>query len=263
MNSASAQSLALLRRRIAKLDAGQKRHDMRSFATGHVALDAALDGGFAYGRLHELFGAEPEDCGSAAAFALLLAFLASGGNSPLLWLRTDSALRRGGMPYGPGLSGLGIDPGRLLLGVMPDDAMLLRAAADGLRCAALGAVVIECWGNAPMLDLTASRRLTLAAESSGVCGLLLRLDAGPSPSAAETRWRIASAPSVALAADAPGHSAFDISLLRRRAGPDGLAWRVEWNRDRTCFDEWQEGGEALSGVVVPLPAAGPVADFAA
>ncbi|WP_246524630.1 ImuA family protein [Sphingobium phenoxybenzoativorans] len=257
----SSSTLAALRRRIERLGDGRNRRVSGSFATGHAGVDKAIGGGFARGRLHELFGAEPEDAGSASAFALLLTLLADDAPAEgrrkgcFLWLRTDDAMRRLGMPYGRGLADLGIDPADMLLAVMPDDATVLRAAADALRCPVLCAVVIECWGNPGVLDLTASRRLTLAAESAGTTALLLRLDAEPSPSAAETRWRIAAAPSAPLAANAPGHSSFDIALLRRRAGPDGLAWRLEWNRDQRCFIE-----PPFSGAVVPLSAAGPAAD---
>ena len=47
----------------------------------------------------------------------------------------------------------------------------LRTAADALACDALGAVVLEVWGEARQLDLVASRKLTLAAQASGVTGL--------------------------------------------------------------------------------------------
>src|SRR3546814_11674827 len=80
------------------------------------------------------------------------------------------------------------------------------------------------------LDLTASRRLALAAEKSGTTLLLLRTGADPVPSAAQTRWSVASAPSRAFAANAPGTPTFDITLLRQRSGPSGTSWRLEWNR---------------------------------
>jgi protein ImuA len=95
--------------------------------------------------------------------------------------------------------------------------------------------------------LTASRRLVLAAEQSGVTLFLLRLDAEPVPSAADTRWAISAAPSQALEAKAPGAPMFEIELLRRRAGPSGMRWRLEWNRDRLIFRE-----PTLPGAM-PLP----------
>ena len=69
----------------------------------------------------------------------------------------------------------------------------LRTAADALACDALGAVVLEVWGEPRQLDLVASRKLTLAAQASGVTALLLRLAATPQPSTAETRWIVRAA----------------------------------------------------------------------
>src|SRR5204862_316546 len=66
------------------------------------------------------------------------------------------------------------------------------------------------------------------------------------------RGRVSPAPSFALAADAPGPPAFDLELLRRRAGPAGRRWRVEWNRERRAFQPLV--GQALSGAVLPLAA---------
>jgi protein ImuA len=169
---------------------------------------------------------------------------------------------------------LGLNPARLLIGLMADDAMLLRAAVEGLRCPALGALLIELRGRAPLLDLTASRRLALAAEQSGVTAFLLRVGGDPVPSAAETRWQVAAAPSDPLPGNAPGHSAFALSLLRRRAGPDGLAWRLIWDGEKGAFgdgrherhehgQDGQQGGAPLSGALVPLPADRSAADRAA
>ena len=92
-----------------------------------------------------------------------------------------------------GWAELGLDP-RLLVTVRAADVdTALRTAADALACDALGAVVLEVWGDARQLDLVASRKLTLAAQASGVTGLLLRTAAEPSPSTAETRWIVRAA----------------------------------------------------------------------
>ena len=70
-----------------------------------------------------------------------------------------------------GLAELGLDP-RLLVTVRAADVdAALRTAADALACDALGAVVLEVWGQARQLDLVASRKLTLAAQASGVTAL--------------------------------------------------------------------------------------------
>ena len=71
--------------------------------------------------------------------------------------------------------------------------------------------------------------------------------AEPGPSAAQTRWSIAAAASVALEADAPGLPVLDLALLRQRGRPAGDRWRLEWDRDQICFRQ-----PAPSGAVVPL-----------
>lgn len=233
----------------ARLLSGDKR-----IATGHPALDTALGGGLARGRMHELFAAEADDGPSAAGFAAMIALRTVGRRAPIFWLRTDEAERHGGLVHAPGLIELGGDPDALVLGQAPDAKTLLRVAADAARCSGLKALIVEAHGKCPALDLTASRRLALATEQSGVTLLMLRLGAEPVPSAAETRWAVSAAPSQALDANAPGAPTFEIELLRRRSGPAGMRWRLEWNRDRLSFTD-----PALPGAVVSLPSRRPVA----
>ena len=249
----SVDTLAMLGRNLASIAGGGHLSGGRRIATGHSALDAALGGGLARGRMHELF-AEADDGFSAAGFAAMLALKTVGTRAPIFWLRTDKAERDGGRLHGPGLVELGGDPDSLVLGLAPDARALLRAAADAARCPGLGALIVEAQGKCPALDLTASRRLALAVEQSGVTLFLLRLEAEPVPSAADTRWAVAAAPSQALEANAPGAPSFEIELLRRRSGPAGMCWRLEWNRDRLSFTD-----PALSGAVVPLSSRRPAA----
>ena len=217
---------------------------MPSAPLGYAGLDAAIGGGLVRGRLHEVFAREPADGCGAAGFAAMLACLAGQGDAPLFWLREEAAERQGVL-HAPGLAEIGVDPGRMVLVVTPDPVALLRAAVDVVRCASVGAAVIELWRRPRALDLTASRRLALAAEASGVTPLLLRIAAEPGPSAAQTRWSVHAAPSDAIEAGAPGPPAFVVRLLRQRGRPDGDAWHLEWDRDRACFR-----GQALSGAVV-------------
>ena len=225
----------------------------RAVASGHPGLDAFLDGGFRRAKLHEILAEDVEGAGAAAGFAAMLGLRLQEGR-PLLWLRTCAAERRGRL-YAPGFAELGGDPSALLLAAAPDDLSLLRSAADALRIPGFGAVIVECWGNPALLDLTATRRLTLAAAGSGVTALLLRIGAKPGPSTAETRWSALAAPSAPLEANAPGRPALDLTLLRNRSGPADRSWRVEWNRDRRRFAE-----PALPGTVVPVPARRPAED---
>lgn len=234
-------------------------------ATGVASLDAALGGGLAAGRIHEIHAADPDDAASAGGFAALLATGVLARGKPLVWLRERGAVRASGIIQAEGLLELcGTAPSDCLFVLADDAPALLRAGHDALRCADLGAVLLEARGPMPRLDLTASRRLLLAAERSGVTLLLLRIGAQPAPSAADTRWSVSAAPSRALPANAPGAPTFDLALLRQRAGPSGLSWRLEWNRDQRIFEDAALSGGALpvpadrpgaGGTVVPFPAA--------
>lgn len=209
-------------------------------------MDAALGGGFAFGRVHEVFAACAEDAPACAGFILALAIRNAEHAKPVIWLRSERAVR-GGVMQGAGWAELGGAPEACLFVLAEDAKALLRAGVDALRCGGMGAVVIEGWGRMPELDLTASRRLSLAAEKSGVPLLLLRVDAEPAPSAAETRWHVTAAPSQALLGNAPGAPCFDIELLRCRSRPAGQSWRLEWDRDRKTFRD-----TAVSGAMVPV-----------
>lgn len=224
---------------------------LKRWASGVASFDAALGGGLAYGRVHELYAAQDEDVAAATGFALaLLTAMADGEGRAALWLRSRQAVRQAGVVQANGWAELGGRPGDCLFAMIADAKELLKAAVDGLRSGALGAVVVETQGNLPELDLTASRRLALAAEKSGTTLFLLCSGAEPVPSAAETRWQVAAAPSRALPANAPGAPVFDIELLRQRSGPSGLSWQLEWNRDRRIFTE------AASGDLVSVPRRG-------
>ncbi|MBB3954807.1 ImuA family protein [Novosphingobium sediminicola] len=233
---------------------------IRRWSSGMEAMDAALGGGLAHGCVHEIYATEVGDAAAAAGFTLGAA-IGIAGARPLLWLRSRRAVGAMGVFQGAGWADLGGAPDGGLVGVVGDTMGLLRAAVDGLRCAALGAVVVESWGAMRELDLTASRRFALAAEQSGVPLLLLRVDAAPTPSAARTRWQVTAAPSQALPGNAPGAPCFDVTLLRQRSGPSGQSWRLEWDREKCQFREGQNH-EALSGAVVPVPLDRPAANRA-
>jgi protein ImuA len=118
-----------------------------------------------------------------------------------------------------------------------DAEAALRTAADALACDAVGAVVLEVWGEVRQLDLVASRRLTLTAQASGVTGLLLRVAAQQKPSTAETRWIVRAAHSPPSADwSAWGAPVFDAELVRNRHGPVGR-WIMEWKCDECLFAE--------------------------
>jgi len=136
--------------------------------------------------MHELRG--PPDTAAHLAFALHHLAPAPG---PLLLVGTRPSW------YPPGLAALGVDPARCLFAAARDDDECLAALEVALRggMAALG----ECGA----LSRLAARRLSLAAKTGGVLGILLRhapevtaLDS----TAFASRWFITPAPGGAVLA---------------------------------------------------------------
>ncbi|WP_241241892.1 ImuA family protein [Sphingobium algorifonticola] len=250
----SRRPVSFLKHKIARLERPRPSGICAPASLGHDAIDSALGGGLARGHVHEVFAIESADAGSASGFVAALAGRLKGN---IVWLREEAAQRHEGVLHGAGLVEAGLDPARLILGVLSDPLSVLQAAGDVVRCPEIGVAVIELWRQPRLLDLTASRRLALAAETSGVTAILLRIAAQPAPSAAQTRWRVAAAASTPLEANAPGHPAWEVELLRQRGRPAGGIWHVEWDRDRTMFRGDGARPAALPGAVVPFSANGP------
>ena len=158
--------------------------------------------------LSELFAVHPRDAGWAG-------FLLSQVDraKPLLWVQDRMAILESGRIHPPGL------PIRELIHIDARDARdALWAMEEGVRCAALSCVIGELWGDPRALDFTATRRLAVAAERSGVPCWLVRLGGNANLSGARMRWRIASAPSLPNRFDpkASGLPAWDAELFRAR-----------------------------------------------
>src|SRR5216684_377042 len=238
-------TLATLRGSIERIEAHGDTYRPDRVALGHPDADATLQGGLAMGAMHEVF-AEGRQSAVASGFIAGLAGRVTA-RRPLVWVRQDFTEIESGALSMSGLAELGLNP-RLLVTVRAADVdTALRTAADAFACDALGAVVLEVWGEARQLDLVASRKLTLAAQASGVTGLLLRVAAEPQPSTAETRWIVRAAHSppasslmrAAALVPAAGWSAwgapvFEAQLVRNRHGPVGR-WIMEWKCDECLF----------------------------
>src|SRR6185369_12770783 len=177
--------------------------------------------------IHEVF-CEGRQGAAATGFVMGVAGRVTA-RRPLLWVRQDFSDIEMGAQSMSGLAELGLDPRRVVMVRAADVESALRTSADALACDALGAVVLELWGEARQFDLVASRKLTLAAQSSGVTGLMLRMAAEPQPSTAETRWivRAAHSPPASSPWSAWGAPLLDAQLVRNRHGPVGR-WIMEW-----------------------------------
>lgn len=208
-------TLADLRAQIAAIERGGAA-GRRVVTLGLPDLDAVLpEGGLARGAVHEVMGA------AAGGFAAMVAGRAAG---PVLWCR-DVGDRT--MLYGPGLEAYGLAPARVIVTHCRGRTDLLWAMEEGLRTQGLAAVIGEPPG---MVDLTASRRLLLAAESSGGLGIVINMQGGFAASALESRWRIDAAP----AGDAI-RPRWRVGLERSRGGAQNVSWIVERDEETGHF----------------------------
>jgi protein ImuA len=186
--------------------------------------------------LSELFAGHSRDGGWVG---FLVAQLAAG--KPLLWVQDRMAILESGRVHPPGL------PTQDLIHVEARNARdALWAMEEGIRCAALSAVIGEIWGDPRALDFTATRRLAVAAERSGVAAFLIRLGGHANLSGARMRWRIASAPSVPNDLDprAPGMPVWDVELFRARGHPSGR-WSIA--HDAGAFHLAAQSGDRTLG----------------
>lgn len=206
--------------------------------------DSILGGGLRQGALHEVF---PQGW-SAGSFAVLLALLAAGTKT-LFWVRPDYAAMEYGVISPNGLLELGGDPRRLVMVRSRNPADALSAAGDILACPHVGALLLEMEGQPKCLDLVASRRLVLAAEQSRVTAVMLRNGATPQPSAAQTRWQVASAPSSPMD-DNWGNPIFDVQLVRHRLGGLGR-FLLQWDLEHGCFNAADIGAVAVTAAERP------------
>jgi protein ImuA len=235
---ASGDALCHLRQAVADLDpssAASFGEAAGLLSLGLPGVDAMLQGGLARGALHELAPADPaHQFGAVAGFALALASLAAAGGRDALWIQTDFAAMEAGMPYGPGLDLFGLPLRHLLILRVSRPLDLLWAFEEALKSRGVAAVLAELPESGAAADLTATRRLTLAARAGGGLGLLLRHRPCPLASAAMTRWQVTAAVSRPDDYGGLGRTAFDLSLCKNRRGHCGR-WIVCWNHDERSF----------------------------
>src|SRR5471030_877332 len=207
---------------------------------GLPEIDALLpEGGLLTGALHEIEAAPTPSGRVAAHDGAALGFAAHmlGRFNPgtILWCR-QPLLGGDALPYAATLSAW-FNPARLLIVTTRHEEDFFWAMEEGLRTPGVAAVV----GETRAADPTAGRRLSLAAEKSGIPALLLRPQPAPPQSVCTTRWRVSSAPSAVAAAPSPevpgiemlGAARWQVELRRNRFGTPSVeempTWLLEWN----------------------------------
>ncbi|MGH6841119.1 MAG: ImuA family protein [Methylocella sp.] len=203
-----------LRARIQRLEGAAARRRL-VLPFGIAAIDRHLPGGgLALGALHEVAGGGNGAIDGAAA-ALFAAGISARMRGKVLWCITRPDL------FAPALAQAGLAPDRVIHVEAGDEKTVLVCFEEGLRHGGLGAAVAEV----ARLSMAASRRLQLAAESSGAIGIAIRrwrrhteaADFGQ-PTASVTRWRVSALPATQLPVPGVGRARWWLELIRCRAG---------------------------------------------
>ena len=201
-----------LRAKIRLIEAGEKRAS-GVLPFGVPEIDRRLPGGgLATGALHEVAGGS-NGAVHAAAAALFAAGIAARSGGPVLWCVARQDL------FAPALAQAGLPPDRIVYAEAGNEEAVLACFEEGLRHNGLGAVVAEL----SRLSLTNSRRLQLAAESSGTIGIAVRrwrrqadaVDFGQA-TASVTRWRITALPQSPSPVPGVERARWQVELIRCR-----------------------------------------------
>jgi len=237
MLSADAQmTLECLRRAVAAREGNHLRalhEDKQTHVFGIDVIDAALGGSLAPGTLHEFSPSAFLHLGAATGLVLMLA-VSLGASRQVLWVRAEFADGEAGSPYGPGLALLGLPVDRVLMLRVTHPLEVLWAMEEALKCRAVTCVIAELPNDGSIADLTATRRLTLAAREGGGFGFLLRHRSSALASSAETRWEVATASSHLDRFGGLGRVTLALSLVKNRRGPTGH-WTIAWDRHECIF----------------------------
>lgn len=152
------------------------RKPLPAISLGIAEIDHRLPGnGLQTGRLHEVVGSL-EGAGTGFVVHLLRRLMAgdrwrgngaTGHGGPVFWCAPQVTL------YPPGLACRGLDVDRIVMVTASRREDRLWAMEESLRAPGVLAVVGEL-RDRESLDLTASRRLQLAADQGGAMALLLR-----------------------------------------------------------------------------------------
>jgi protein ImuA len=213
MSTAPAQ-IDVLREQIRRIETGD-RIARGVLPFGVTEIDDRLPGGgLALGALHEVAGGANGALDGAAA-ALFAAGILARTHGQILWCMTRRDL------FAPAIALAGLHPDRVIYAEAGSEKAILACFEEGLRHGGLAGVVAEV----ARLPMTPSRRLQLAAESTGTIGIAIRrwrrqteaADFGQ-PTASPTRWRVTALPSSPLPVPGVGRPRWLVELIRARAG---------------------------------------------
>jgi protein ImuA len=236
--------MAMLRERITKLENAVPQLDKggrsrQPWTLGIPDMDAHLSStGLARYGLHDVAPRNYGDMPAAMGLSLALALRRLSDPAerrPLLWCRLAKEVREYGNLYGHGLEGLGLARQRFVTVTLKNPVAALWVAEEALKSGALAIVMLDA--DIKHTSLTATRRLSLAAQAGKSAGLLTFTARHNGTTASHTRWLAEAARSQAppYDASAPGNPSWTLELTRARGGRPG-AWTVEWHHASHRFN---------------------------
>lgn len=172
--------------------------------------------GLPVGCIHEV---KSKNLATAVSFPATLAARIAGSSGNILYVAADRSL------YPLGLLPFGIELAQLLYVSVRKQQEVAWVAMEALRCPQVHAVIAML----DRLDLTESRRMQLAAETSGATAFFISRDPSASIASPVMRWKVSPLPG-------KRHRRFDqpvweLELLYCRGGRPGR-WIVEWRNSK-------------------------------
>lgn len=218
-NRTKSETLAYLRQKIQQLEGFKSKKEVGAVRFGIPAMDEAFpEGEFPVGVVHEFVSMRQNIAPTLGFAAAIMSSILSRGGA-VLWITKSN------MIFAPGLVSCGLKPDRITFMEVRRDQEALWAMEEGLRAKGLAIVV----GEIQDADLTATRRLQLAVEDSGVTGFLMRIDPRKTGSSScVSSWSVSSLPSqFDDGMPGIGFPRWDVELTKVRNGTPGR-WQIEW-----------------------------------
>jgi protein ImuA len=238
---------------------GRVRAERPLWAFGIPEVDRHLpERGLNPFALHDVAPQRVGDAPAAMGFALALArlgFASQSKRKPVLWCRIETEQRENGRLYGHGLDQLGLPRRFFLTLTVRQPKALLWVMEEALKSQCLSVVIADA--AAQQMNLTASRRLALAAAEGKASGVLVFNRNYLNATASASRWCIATLPSLSLPYDAkaPGLPAWEVALTRIRGGRPGQ-WPLAWNPPSTSSLSHNHDDTPPHFSLVPGPSGG-------
>ncbi len=220
MNTVKADIIARLKKEILPLQGFRKIPGNTATNILPAAIQQAFPNGeFAVGAVHEFLAPLTEDAAATCGFisGIIASLMKSSG--ACIWITSSKII------FPPALRSYGVVPEKIIFIHLKKEKEILWTMEEALKCKGLSAVV----GEMHELNFTASRRLQLAVEESGVTGFVLRQQPrNLNTTACLTRWKISHLSSE-FEDEMPGvgFPRWKVELLKVRNGQPG-SWLVEF-----------------------------------